>query len=170
MDLFFGSAGERAGRGPRGRGRGSRVIAYPGPHNYEAASRAEYQENLTRKQMNNNQLALARLVKELTLFPEVSTARAYDYKRLLGQMEQVQTMNMKTLAGAIVMYQQSDGKLSPELFTDTNLAPIFDRLKPAKYNEKTKDDQAAIYQGYKFSLLRYYRALRQYLQRQNTHQ
>ena len=163
MTLNFGLTSERTGRG-RGRGRG-RVVSISEKAIVEATLGTGYQEELTRKQMSPNQLAILRLGKELGFFPTISRDSRYYYQNLLGNMEQLRYMNMKTLAGAIVLYQESNQEPTPEDFTDKKLQPIMEKILPLKFSELSAEEKSVIYQRYKQSLLRYVRALIFYIQR-----
>lgn len=162
MTLNFGISSERGGRG-RGK-KQSRVVPFAGKAIVEATLGASYQEELTRKEMTPNQLALSRLNRELGKFSYTQGQR-YTYLNWLPNMEQLRHMNMQTLAGAIVLYEDSKRNPEPVHFTDEQLEPIINRLLPIKFSERPVEEQQQIRAKYKQSLLRYIRTLIFYQQR-----
>ena len=146
--MEYGLAGERTRRGKtQGRMR--------------VSARNEY------KAMTPIQSAQNKLRNDLMSYGDLISAElSQQYVNLLGNLETLPHMNMKTLAATIVLYNLNGGQLTPTLLDDKTVKRLIDRLVPERFNEKSEAEQREIYTKYKQSLLRYYTSIQTYFRQQ----
>ncbi len=135
-DFTFGTAGERRKLTKQSRygGRGGSTIKGTG----EA-----FHKQLTKRDMTPTQLAAYALTKELEAYASITKDQRHQFKRELGELDQLRSMNMRYLAAALVVLNDAGGtstivvEPTPEMFTGSAWDIVAQQLTLATGAETT---------------------------------
>jgi hypothetical protein len=110
-----------------------------------------------RRQLTPEQLAGIALSRALAEIPGTTEELRRQFQDEMMEMEQIRYMNMRVLAATLMFLHNVGDEVTPENFTDQNLAPVIINVLPA--SDLPEMERRLTYIKLKETILRYIRAV-----------
>lgn len=117
---------------------------------------------ISRRQLTPEQMSGIELNKSLAEIPGTTDELRRQFQDEMVEMDQIRYMNMETLAATLMFLHNVGETVTPDNFTDANLAPVIVNVIPAATLPEA--ERRLAYIKLKETILRYIRAVEFYRQ------